>query len=826
MQKYNTITPSNVYKFGTQFKPNKLFSRNAAKAESVFFKIIVPNYNNMSYIKKCLDSILQQSIQDFKIIIVDDMSTDMSDKFCQSYARKYPSKITFLSTNKKLYAGGARNIGLKYQINCKYVLFVDSDDWLFNNKILENLKLSIEKAKYPLFIRMPLYHYYGDGSSLNRIDTIIKPDKITIFMYGPGPGRVCISSQLQHIKFIENRSKRNDVIWFLRCIDQIENNQLLSLNYPCQTYNRISLTSCQNNIDMRLSKKCIEDETINHVADLLKENFKTKECKYLAQFEIDLVSKFYKPAISVKRLLKYSYVISVNPVQLKRFYEIFLHFQLKYLPQHFNGCTDQKLTIAERIKQSHIEVVKLAKKNNLPYICIFEDDAYPQKDIVKQLENYLRAIPKNAMMVVLGWISGYEPHQLRPFSNITSYTISGAHSYILFKEGYDRWLYLMKYAKPPHKQFNIYPPDNFVFNDMRQAYIVNYPLFIQYNQNKSIHRHIGFVFNGYSTTPPLKFEKYEQMKISIIIPTYNMEKYLSKCLDSICAQTYKNIEIICIDDCSTDNTYKMLLEYQKTDSRIQVLKNSKNSMVGYSRNVGLKKATGDYILFVDPDDYCETTLVEKSLNQMLKTESDCCIFNFDKFDSSSGKIYSMPQILNLKNIDLSREWISSTTDNVFEITTSCPMKMWSSNLIKNYNIKFIEGAFGEDSLFTYSGLYYANRITFIKEPLYHYRFNQKTNQTSNLDKRPLDGILTTSTLLNSLHIDNLTTYEQFILSLIKRLKWIYSCLTNNTKPLFLQKLKDEQLFEHLIYKKEILTKSYFLSFKKYFNTEFNKFNII
>jgi len=67
----------------------------------------------------------------------------------------------------------------------------------------------------------------------------------------------------------------------------------------------------------------------------------------------------------------------------------------------------------------------------------------------------------------------------------------------------------MKYAKPPHKQFNIYPPDNFVFNDMRQAYIVNYPLFIQYNQNKSIHRHIGFVFNGYSTTPPLKFEKYE-----------------------------------------------------------------------------------------------------------------------------------------------------------------------------------------------------------------------------------------------------------------------------------------------------------------------------
>jgi hypothetical protein len=85
----------------------------------------------------------------------------------------------------------------------------------------------------------------------------------------------------------------------------------------------------------------------------------------------------------------------------------------------------------------------------------------------------LRAIPNDALMVVLGWISGQHQQLIKPFSKITQFTISGAHAYILFKNGYDRWLKLMK-----ENHSFAYPPDNYIFKDMQKAYIVNYPLFI------------------------------------------------------------------------------------------------------------------------------------------------------------------------------------------------------------------------------------------------------------------------------------------------------------------------------------------------------------
>ena len=107
---------------------------------SCFFKIIIPNYNNMPYIQQCLDSILNQTFQDFKIIVVDDLSTDGSDKFCEMYARKYPDKINVLKMKAKGHEGGARNAGINYKyILSKYTYFVDGDDMLYSKQSLQIL---------------------------------------------------------------------------------------------------------------------------------------------------------------------------------------------------------------------------------------------------------------------------------------------------------------------------------------------------------------------------------------------------------------------------------------------------------------------------------------------------------------------------------------------------------------------------------------------------------------------------------------------------------------------------------------------------------------
>lgn len=108
------------------------------------------------------------------------------------------------------------------------------------------------------------------------------------------------------------------------------------------------------------------------------------------------------------------------------------------------------------------------------------------------------------------------------------------------------------------------------------------------------------------------------MKVSIIIPIYNSEKYLKQCLESIINQTYKNIEIICINDGSTDNSEKIIKDYLKTNKNITYLKQP-NAGQSIARNKGLEKATGDFILFVDSDDFIEKNMVEKLIDPLTKS---------------------------------------------------------------------------------------------------------------------------------------------------------------------------------------------------------------
>ena len=129
--------------------------------EKVFFKIVVPNYNNMAYIKKCLDSILEQTFQDFKIIVVDDLSTDGSDKFCEAYARKHPNKIVFLRLKEKGFAGAARNLAIDYPLDCKYIWAIDGDDFIASNNALSILYKHARSLKYDAIFFNGFYNRNG-----------------------------------------------------------------------------------------------------------------------------------------------------------------------------------------------------------------------------------------------------------------------------------------------------------------------------------------------------------------------------------------------------------------------------------------------------------------------------------------------------------------------------------------------------------------------------------------------------------------------------------------------------------------------------------------
>ena len=117
-------------------------------------------------------------------------------------------------------------------------------------------------------------------------------------------------------------------------------------------------------------------------------------------------------------------------------------------------------------------------------------------------------------------------------------------------------------------------------------------------------------------------------KVSVIVPVYNVEEYLQPCLESILNQTYGDLEILCINDCSTDNSRAILQEYQRKDSRIILLENETNGGLAYTRNAGLQRAAGEYVLFVDSDDTIASDLVERCMEVI--SDSDMVCFDYQQ----------------------------------------------------------------------------------------------------------------------------------------------------------------------------------------------------
>jgi len=204
--------------------------------------------------------------------------------------------------------------------------------------------------------------------------------------------------------------------------------------------------------------------------------------------------------------------------------------------------------------------------------------------------------------------------------------------------------------------------------------------------------------------------------ISVIIPVYNVDKYLSRCIDSVINQTYKNLEIILIDDGSTDNSGKICDEYALKNNRIIVI-HKQNEGVSSARNTGLNIATGNYIGFVDSDDYIEPDMYEVLYNLLIKNEVEvsCCdYFVFSRkekkyvqsLDNTINGILYINEILNTKSGHGGFLW----------------NKLYSKNLIGN--IQFDETLiFGEDYVFVIDVFMKAKKIAFCKDAKYYYCYN-------------------------------------------------------------------------------------------------------
>ncbi len=215
--------------------------------------------------------------------------------------------------------------------------------------------------------------------------------------------------------------------------------------------------------------------------------------------------------------------------------------------------------------------------------------------------------------------------------------------------------------------------------------------------------------------------------ISIIIPVYNVEKYINQCLQSVINQSYKNLEIILIDDGSTDNSGRICDKYAKIDNRVRVV-HEENSGVSVARNVGIDISTGSYIMFVDPDDWLELDACDKLLKKILKNNDDIVIFNFYR-NYSNNDIpnksidYFLDKTELLQKSILAPSILKKEYGN-FQFASYTCNKIINAKFLKKSKIKFqLENlkAIFEDGLFYYMLFDKTKNISIFNEYLYHYR---------------------------------------------------------------------------------------------------------
>ena len=250
-------------------------------------------------------------------------------------------------------------------------------------------------------------------------------------------------------------------------------------------------------------------------------------------------------------------------------------------------------------------------------------------------------------------------------------------------------------------------------------------------------------------------------KISIIIPVYNVEKYLNRCVDSILSQTFSDFEVLLIDDGSPDNSGKICDEYAVKDNRVRVF-HKKNGGVSSARNLGLDKAIGDYIMFVDSDDWISDDCLEVCMKEITKNDLDALQFGFISVHDEK----EIPQMKEQTQVYNGEQYINANNFNV-----CVGGGLYKRYIIEDNSLKFpVELKLAEDQIFILNFFRYAKRIKYLNAAMYYYL---QRGDSAVHNSKSEDMLLSCDYLIEfsqqwpscKYHVDSLIIF--FILSMIK-----------------------------------------------------------
>ena len=284
----------------------------------------------------------------------------------------------------------------------------------------------------------------------------------------------------------------------------------------------------------------------------------------------------------------------------------------------------------------------------------------------------------------------------------------------------------------------------------------------------------------------------ENVKVSVIVPVYNVKKYLPKCLDSIINQTLKEIEIICVNDGSTDGSDKVLEEYAQKDSRIKII-NRPNGGLSAARNTGIPHATGKYIGFVDSDDYIEPTMYEWMYGNAEWYHSQMVICAVHKIDDSTGIVFDDDPYYTLGYFpkELNNRTFShyETKDFFQDFCVMAWNKLYLRSFLEEKQARFPDGYIFEDGPF-FTDIYFdMDRVSIVRDFLYYYRVNRANSIVCKGDKNFTDIFYVVRKMLDNMkktpYFDEIKIY--FLRKKFKDMRYRYQVIQDKYKYLYYNK---------------------------------------
>lgn len=284
--------------------------------------------------------------------------------------------------------------------------------------------------------------------------------------------------------------------------------------------------------------------------------------------------------------------------------------------------------------------------------------------------------------------------------------------------------------------------------------------------------------------------------VSVIIPIYNTEPFLRQCLDSIIQQTLQNIEIICVDDGSTDNSVIVLNEYAQQDFRVLVISQN-NAGPGAARNTGLSLAKGDYVIFLDSDDWYEKDFLHDMVSHAQQHNADITICRAVEFDTNTNK--NLPSEWQLKTQYLPSETFSpnEVKDYIFQFTYGMPWdKLYKREFLVKSELKFPVLKNSEDLAFVFPTILMADRIHIVNHIYIHHRINRMSSVSNSREKSPDDPFIAFKIVRDFMVKQNI--YNEFEQSFLNwGVEFMVWHVSNMSDPLlqkeYLNKLRHEWL---------------------------------